>query len=52
MYQKQPLTHTGNEPFANGSSSETEMSRSEARGGTVLAGGIVTSSYSCSKDEL
>jgi hypothetical protein len=38
---------TGNEPRARGSSSDTEMRRSVARGGTGLAGGIMTSSKSC-----
>ena len=40
------LDRTGNDPFAKGSSSDTSIKRSDARGGTTLAGGTVTSSYS------
>ncbi len=45
------VKRTWNEPLANGSSSDTAMSRSEARGGTAFAGGTVTSSYSCDRDD-
>jgi hypothetical protein len=37
-------TLTGNEPLASGSSSDTDIRRSVSRGGTGLAGGIMTSS--------
>lgn len=35
---------TGNAPLANGSSLDTEITRSEIRGGTGFVGGIMTSS--------
>lgn len=39
-----PKTLTGKEPLASVSSSVTDIKRSLARGGTIFAGGIVTSS--------
>lgn len=45
-------SHTGKLPFTKLSSSSIEIRRSEALGGTGLAGGIMTSSYSyeCASD--
>lgn len=50
-YPQSRTIRTGNDPLAKGSRSETAISRSDSRGGTGLAGGITTSSYSCGQIE-